>query len=146
MNKAIIEELHKKLLTFWNQQDAKGMVSLFTDDGNTVGFDGSQVDGRIQIENQMQMIFSHHQTASYVWVVREVRFLNEDVALLRAVAGMVPPGKNLIMPERNAIQSLIAVKEKEEWKIALFHNTPAQFHGRPELSQALTQELNELVK
>jgi len=146
MDKTIIEELHKKLLVSWNKQDAKGMASLFTDDGNTIGFDGSQVDGRIQIEDQMQMIFSHHQTASYVWAVREVRFLNEDVALLRAVAGMVPPGKNLIMPERNAIQSIIAVKEKEEWEIALFHNTPAQFHGRPELSQALTQELNELVK
>lgn len=146
MDKIIIEELHKKLLTSWNKQDAKGMASLFTEDGNTVGFDGSQVDGRAQIEVQMQNIFSNHQTASYVWKVREVRFLNADVAVLRAVVGMVPPGKKEIMPERNAIQSLVAVKESNDWKITLFHNTPAQFHGRPELSQALTRELNELIQ
>lgn len=146
MDKTIIEQLHKKLLTAWNKQDAKGMASLFTDDGNTIGFDGSQVDGRTQIELQMHNIFSHHQTASYVWKVREVRFLSADTALLRAVVGMVPPGKNEIMPERNAVQSLVAVKEKDDWKITLFHNTPAQFHGRPELSEALTKELNELIR
>lgn len=145
MDKIIIEELHKKLLSSWNKQDAKGMASLFTNDGNTIGFDGSQIDGRVQIEDEMQKIFSNHKTASYVWKVREVRFINTEVALLRAVVGMVPPGKKEIMPERNAIQSLVAVKEKDDWKIALFHNTPAQFHGRPELSEALTKELNELV-
>lgn len=145
MDKIAIEELHKKLLTCWNKQDANGMAALFTNDGNVIGFDGSQVDGKNQIQKEMQKIFTDHQTASYVWKVREVRFLNEDIALLRAAVGMVPPGKNETMPERNAIQSLIAVKENEDWKIAVFHNTPAQFHGRPQLSEALTKELNELV-
>jgi uncharacterized protein (TIGR02246 family) len=146
MDKIDIEELHKKLLTCWNQQDGKGMASLFSHDGNTIGFDGSEINGKTQIELEMQKIFSHHQTAIYVWKVREVRFLSADVALLMAVVGMVPPGKNAIMPERNAIQSLIAVKEKDDWKIALFQNTPVQFHGRPELLEALTKELNELAK
>jgi hypothetical protein len=58
---------------------------------------------------------------------------------------MVPPGEKKVKPERNAAQSLIAVKENETWKIALFQNTPAQYHGRPEVSQALTNELNALV-
>jgi hypothetical protein len=58
---------------------------------------------------------------------------------------MVPPGEKKVKPERNAVQSLIAVKENETWKIALFQNTPAQYHGRPEISQALTNELNALV-
>ena len=146
MDKIIIKELHKTLLSFWNKQDAKGMASLFTEDGNTIGFDGSQIDGKNEIEIQMQKIFSNHKTASYVWKVREVRFLNADVALLRAAVGMVPPGKNEILPGRNAMQSLVAVKENNDWKVALFQNTPAQFHGRPELSEALTKELNELIR
>lgn len=29
---------------------------------------------------------------------------------------------------------------------ALFQNTPAQFHGRPELAQQLTAELQQLLK
>ena len=146
MDQIKIEELHKKLLTCWNKQDAKGMASLFTEDGNIIGFDGSQNNGRKEIEFEMQKIFSSHQTASFVWKVREVRFLGSEVGLLRAAAGMVPRGENGIMPARNVIQSLIAVREDNDWKIALFHNTPAQFHNRPELSEALTKELSELVR
>ena len=145
MDKIKIEKLHQQLLTAWNQQDAKGMASLFADDGNVVGFDGSQMDGRINIESELSGIFADHIPASYVWKVRGVRFLSEDIALLRAVVGMVPPGKKEINPASNAIQSLIATRKSNEWKIALFQNTPAQFHGRTGLSEKLTKELNELV-
>ena len=80
-----------------------------------------------------------------MWKVEEVRFLNDQVALLRAIAGMVPPGKKEINPATNAIQSLTAVLENEEWKIALFQNTPAQFHGRPQLVQGMTKKLSALL-
>jgi uncharacterized protein (TIGR02246 family) len=145
MDKTEIENLHRELLTAWNLQDAKGMASLFADDGNVVGFDGSQIDGRSAIESEMAGIFEDHKTASYVWKVREVRFLSKDIALLRAVVGMVPPGKKEINPATNAIQSLIAINQNNEWQIVLFQNTPAQFHGRPELSARLTKELTELI-
>jgi hypothetical protein len=32
-----------------------------------------------------------------------------------------------------------------KWRIALFQNTPAQFHGRPELVQQLTEQLRQLL-
>ena len=38
-----------------------------------------------------------------------------------------------------------AVKRAGRWRIILFQNTPAQFHGRPELAQQLTDELRELL-
>jgi len=44
-NNTQIEKLYKELLDFWNRQDAEGMASLFTEDGNIVGFDGSQMNG-----------------------------------------------------------------------------------------------------
>jgi hypothetical protein len=31
------------------------------------------------------------------------------------------------------------------WSVALFQTTPAQFHGLPELSEALTAELSALL-
>ena len=34
---------------------------------------------------------------------------------------------------------------RDGWRIALYQNTPAQFHGRPELSRALTEELRQLL-
>jgi len=145
MNNRVIEKLHSGLLDYWNNQDAAGMASLFCEDGNTTGFDGSQLNGRQQIETGLAQVFADHKTARYVWKVKEVRFLNPGTALLRAIAGMVPPGKKEINPATNAIQSLIAVKENDDWKIALFQNTPAQFHGRPKLVEAMTAELNAMV-
>jgi uncharacterized protein (TIGR02246 family) len=80
-------------------------------------------------------------TATYVGKIREVRFLAAEVALVRAVVGMAPPGQKALNPAANAIQSLVATKHNGAWRIALFQNTPAQFHGRPELVQQLTDEL-----
>jgi uncharacterized protein (TIGR02246 family) len=80
-----------------------------------------------------------------VWKIREVKSLGPDVALLRAVVGMIPPGKTDINPATNAIQTLVALRQAESWKIALFQNTPAQFHGRPDDASALTEELQALV-
>jgi uncharacterized protein (TIGR02246 family) len=142
-----IEKLYKNLLTYWNTQDAKGMASLFSDDGNAVGFDGSQMNGKNQIETEIKQVFENHKTARYVWKVKEIRFLGGgDIVLLRAIVGMVPPGKDDINPQTNAIQSLIAVKQQNNWLIALFQNTPAQFHGRPELVEEMTNELRERIK
>ena len=46
LNETSVEQLHKDLLAAWNQGDAKRFASFFDEDGNVVGFDGSQVDGR----------------------------------------------------------------------------------------------------
>ena len=145
MNRAEIEKLHKQLLTYWNIQDANGMASLFCEDGNAIGFDGSQLNGKAAIKAELENVFADHKTASYVWKVEEVRFLTGNVALLRAVVGMVTPGKKEINPERNAIQTLVAILDNGIWKISLFQNTPAQFHGRPELVENMIKTLNELV-
>lgn len=136
-----VEKLHGELLTYWNKQDAKGMASLFTDNGNLIGFDGSQINGQNQIEAELRQVFIHHKTATYVWKVKEVRFLNSEVVLLRAIVGMIPSDKKDINPSTNAVQTLIALKQDNNWKISLFQNTPAQFHGRPELVEEMTKEL-----
>jgi uncharacterized protein (TIGR02246 family) len=145
MDNLEIEKLHADLLTAWNKQDATKMASLFTDNGTSIGFDGSQYNSRTQIETEIGKIFRHHPTAEYVWKVKEVRFLLPDVAMLRAVAGMIPPGQKNINAETNAIQCITAIKQDDIWKIELFQNTPAQFHGRPEMVEELTKELNRQI-
>jgi len=141
-----VRELYQRLLDAWNNRNATEMAALFDEHGNIVGFDGSQVNGRTGIESEMGQIFGHHQTPPYFAKTREVRFLTPEVSLLRAAAGMIPPGKSDIDPALNAVQSLVATKVSDnEWRIALFQTTPAQFHGRPELVQQLTDELRQLI-
>ena len=119
--------LYQELLKRWNKRRASEMTDLFAENGNLVGFDGSQINGRSEARTVLSQIFADHQTAAYLGIVKEVRLLSPDVAILRAVAGMVQPGESDINPEVNAVQTLVAVKQQNKWSIALFQNTPARF-------------------
>lgn len=142
---AAVIALYEQLLASWNARDASAYAELFAPDGNIVGFDGSQMDGPAAITAHLGQIFADHPTPTYVAKVREVRALGKDVILLRAVAGLVPRGQADLNPAANAIQSLVTVRRDGLWRVALFQNTPAQFHGRPELAEQLTAELRELL-
>src|SRR5215216_1463196 len=135
-----IADLYRNLLAAWNERDAAAFAALFADDGHVVGFDGSEMHGRAQIEFELGRIFADHETAEYVAKVRGEHSVSSDVAILRAVAGMVPRGQTELNAETNAIQSLVAAQHGGAWRIVLFQNTPAQLHGRPDLSEALTDE------
>jgi uncharacterized protein (TIGR02246 family) len=141
-----IRELYDRLIRAWNKRNARDFALAFASNGSIVGFDGSQVNGQLDVGAHVSEVFSHHQTASYVTIVREVRPIADDVVLLRANAGMVPPGKDDINPEMNAVQSLVAARKSGKWEIALFQNTPAAYHGRPELSKKLCEELRAVLR
>jgi uncharacterized protein (TIGR02246 family) len=140
-----VETLYFSLLLRWNEQDAAGMAALFVADGHVVGFDGSELDGREAIEASMRDIFAHHKTPAYVGKVRSVRLI-DGVGILRAVVGMVVPGEQDLNPGLNAIQTLVASSNTGTWRIELFQNTPAAFHGRPEAGERLTAELREALR
>lgn len=142
---APVAALYQQLLDSWNRRDAEGFATLFDDEGHSIGFDGSPMTGRAEIAATLGQIFADHVTATYVAKIRAVRFLAPDVAMLRAVVGMVPPGQSDINPAVNALQTIVAVKHDDGWRIALLQNTPAQFHGRPEMAEALTRELRQLL-
>ncbi len=138
--------LYEQILIAWNQQDAAAMAAQFEEDGNLVGFDGSQADSRAAIEDHLRPIFADHPTAAYVAKVREIRMLGRDARILRAVAGMIPPGSDDINPALNTIHTLVAVENGDGWRAALFQSTPAAWHGRPQDSAALTEELRDVMR
>jgi uncharacterized protein (TIGR02246 family) len=143
--------LYQGFLDAWNEHNAETMAALLTENGSVVGFDGSMMNGRDEVASVIGAIFRDHVTAAYIGIVREVRMLGENSALLRAVVGMVPqnagpPGVSDINPAVNGIQSMVAVKESDGWRIALMQTTPAAFHGRPEASEALTEELRAALR
>lgn len=141
-----VQAIYNQLIEAWNNRNAHRMAELFTDSGESIGFDGSQSIGSEEIFSHLKPIFDSHPTAPYIIKVKDVRSLGSDAAILRAIAGMVPPGETAIKPELNTHQTLIVVKKDGRWLIELFQNTPAQFHGRPELVEQMTDELNELLK
>ena len=139
-------DLYQRLIEAWNKRNARDYALLFASNGSVVGFDGSQVNGQLEIGAHLSEIVSHHQTAAYVTIVREVRSLSGDVTLLRANAGMIPPGKDDLEADLNAVQSMVAVRKNNKWEIALFQNTPAAFHERPDLRKKLCEELRAVLQ
>jgi uncharacterized protein (TIGR02246 family) len=142
-----LARLYQDLLAAWNRRDAAAMAGLFTANGSQVGFDGSVANGRSDIESHLAPVFASRPTPAFVGKVREVRALGGAAALLRAVAGMVASGGNDINPDLNTIQTLVASRDAGgPWRIEMFHNTPAAFHGRHHEKEQLTQELLALLK
>jgi uncharacterized protein (TIGR02246 family) len=143
---SFILALYQQLLQQWNKRNAPGMTGLFTTNGILVGFDGSQLNGQKEIYAVLDEIFSNFPTAAYISIVKEVRMLSDTSALLLAVVGMVAEGQADISPEVNALQSMTAILEEGKWRVALLQNTPAAFHGRPELSAQLSDDLRQVLQ
>jgi uncharacterized protein (TIGR02246 family) len=137
--------LYRQLLDAWNARNAAAFAEVFSEDASVVGFDGSPMNGRAEIASALEGIFRSHQTARYMAIVRDIRQIGPDVLLVRSVVGMVPPGKAELNPTVNAIQSVVAAGRGADMRVALLHNTPAAFHGRPELAEQLTRELTDAL-
>jgi uncharacterized protein (TIGR02246 family) len=140
---AAVRALYAELLDAWNRRNSSDFASLFA--GNMmIGFDGSQVLG-MDVEAHLAPIFADHPMASYVSKIRDVRALSPQVVHLSAIAGMAPPGQTKINPTVNAVQSLLAQRRGDSWRIVLYQNTPAQHYGRPELVAQHTAELQQVL-
>jgi uncharacterized protein (TIGR02246 family) len=127
-------ELYRVIIDAWNARDAERMSAAFADDGTLIGFDGSIADTRAAIRDHLEPIFANHPTASYVAIEREARRLAPTVAVVRAIAGMIPPGGSDFKPELTTVHTLVAILDgampEARWKAATFQATPAAWHGR----------------
>lgn len=142
--KSEVENVYNQLIQAWNERNATNMANLFSTTGVQIGFDGSKLIGKEEIYTHLNAIFQDHPTPPFIAKIKSVKLLKTDVAMLQAIAGMIPPGKLEIDPNLNAHQTLV-VKKDMKWEVELFQNTPAQFHGRPERKEQMTEELRQII-
>lgn len=135
MDKGEVRSPYGELLACWNRRQAGDFAAQFT-----------QMNGQPEIEVSLRQIFADPPTAAYVGKIRQVRFLTPEVAILCAVAGMVSPGQSDLNPAVNAVQTLVATARGGRWRIEVFQNTPAAFHGRADLREQLTEELRQVFR
>ncbi|HEY6684199.1 MAG TPA: SgcJ/EcaC family oxidoreductase [Propionibacteriaceae bacterium] len=141
MSENDVRALYDRLITGWNDHDGDAMAEPFAEDSVIIGFDGSVNSGRQTIGTEMSNIFADHETGRFAVKVQSVRSLGPQAMILRAIAGLVPPGETGINPETNSHKTVVAEQQDGQWRIVLFQNTPAQFHGRPEQVENMTREL-----
>jgi uncharacterized protein (TIGR02246 family) len=128
---AAVRALYQELMDGWNRGSGEDFAAVFTEDGDLVAFDGTHFEGRGEIAPFHQKLFDKWLKGTrLVGRVKDVRFLSPDVALMHAVGGTVMRGKSEPSPERDSIQTLFAVRQDGEWRLAAFQNTRLRPMGR----------------
>src|SRR3712207_8655543 len=123
-DEAAVRNLYRQLLDGWNNGSGDAFAAVFTEGGDLVAFDGTHFKGRQEIAPFHQQLFDKWMKGTrLVGQVEHVRFLSPDVALLHAVGGTVMRGKTEPSPERDSIQTLVAIRQDGQWRLAAFQNT-----------------------
>ena len=123
-DEAKIRALFEDLLDDWGRGDGETYGSRFTEDADYVAFDGTRTRGRAEIAASHQELFDKWLKGTRLTGrILSIKFPSPDVALLHATGGTVMRGKTKPSPERDSIQTLLAVKRHGEWRFAAFHNS-----------------------
>jgi uncharacterized protein (TIGR02246 family) len=119
-----VRDLFRRLLDDWGRGDGNAYGSRFTEEADYVAFDGSRTTGRRAIAASHQQLFDKYLRGTRLTGrIGSVRFLGPDIALVHAAGGTVMRGKTRPSPERDSIQTLIAVRHEDEWRFAAYHNS-----------------------
>lgn len=146
-----VRDLYQQLMQAWNRGSGSELAGLFTEDGHLVGFDGTHLSGQKEIGPFHQRLFDKWLKGSrLVGQVTDARFLGPEVAVLLAVGGTVLRGKHRPAPERDSIQTLVAVRQAGgDWRLAAFQNTRLRVMGagvRPFLLWTLSDWLWRVLR
>jgi uncharacterized protein (TIGR02246 family) len=119
-----IRALHGQVLEAWGAGDGETFAAPFGDDALFIGFDGSVMRGRQEIAATHQEVFDRWMRGTRLVEERtDVRFVDPDVAIVHALGGTVLRGKSQPTPERDSIQTLVAVRDARGWSFVAFQNT-----------------------
>jgi uncharacterized protein (TIGR02246 family) len=119
-----IRALHGRMLEAWDAGDGEAFSAPFSADALFIGFDGSVMRGRQQIAATHQEVFDRWMKGTRLIEERtDVRFVDPDVAIVYTLGGTVMRGKSEPTPERDSIQTLVAVRAAGGWSFASFQNT-----------------------
>lgn len=123
-DEAYIQGLFDALLDDWGRGDGDAYGSRFAEDADYVAFDGTRTTGRVDIAASHQQLFDKYlEGTRLTGRIESIRFLGPDTALVHAAGGTVMRGKSSPAPERDSIQTLVAVRHGDEWRFAAFHNS-----------------------
>ena len=124
IDEAKIRAIFEDLLGDWGRGDGEAYGSRFTEDADYVAFDGTHTRGRREIAASHQHLFDRFLKGTRLTGrVLSIKFPSPEVAIVHATGGTVMRGKTKPSPERDSIQTLVAVREGADWRFAAFHNS-----------------------
>ncbi len=119
-----VRGLYRRAMDGWNRGSAEAFVEPFTADCDFIAFDGTRFRGRDEVVRLHDPLFKTHLKGTrLIGDVTDVRFIGNDVAVVHAYRGTVPRGRSAAAPERDSIQTLVAIRQEGRWQLVAFQNT-----------------------
>jgi uncharacterized protein (TIGR02246 family) len=123
-DEAAVRALYTQAMEVWNTGSGESFAAPFAQNGHLVAFDGTHFKSRDEIVAFPQPLFDTWLKGTrLVAAVESVRFLSPDVALMHVLGGTVRREKTQPAPERDSIQTLVALKRDGAWSLAALQNT-----------------------
>ena len=114
-----------RLVAAWSHNDAAGIASVFTKDGILILPGDVYKKGQEEILSFMAAAFAGpFKGTGVTGNPVDVRFVSDDVALLRTHGGILAPGETEIAPELAVRSTWVVVKKDGQWRLAAYQNSP----------------------
>ena len=135
---AELRGLYTRLMDGWNRENAEAFAAPFADDCDFIAFDGVRFRSRDELVRFHGPLFKTHlRGMRLVGDVTGVRFLGDDVAVVHARGETILRGRSTPAPERDSIQTLVAVRRDGVWQLVAFQNTRVRPIGRNALGSLM---------
>ncbi|WBB78694.1 SgcJ/EcaC family oxidoreductase [Micromonospora sp. WMMD882] len=114
-----------RLVAAWARNDAQGVADVFTDDGILILPGDVLKQGREEIHAFMAAAYAGpFKGTGVTGRPVDVRFVGDDVALLRTHGGILAAGETDIADELAVRSTWICVKTNGQWQLAGYQNSP----------------------
>jgi uncharacterized protein (TIGR02246 family) len=119
-----IRNVLKGVYEAWNASDADAFVAEYTEDASAI-LPGSYRKSREEIRESMKAGFSTFLKGSTTTdKVLNIRFLNDDAAVVVSETGILFPGETEVPADRLVVASWVLVRQDGKWLLAAYQNSP----------------------
>lgn len=114
-----------RLVAAWARNDATGVADVFTEDGILILPGDVYKVGREEIRSFMAAAYAGpFKGTGVTGKPVDLRFVSDNVALIRTHGGILAPGQTEIAPELAVRSTWVTVKKDGVWQLAGYQNSP----------------------
>lgn len=121
---AAVLDVVKGVYQAWNDADADAFVAEYFEDASAI-LPGAYMRSRQEIRGAMAFSFNGPLKGTRASdKVLDVRFLNDDAAVVITETGVLIPGETEAPPERTVYATWVLAKQDGKWQLAAYTNSP----------------------
>lgn len=114
-----------RLVAAWARNDAAGVADVFTEDGILILPGDVYKKGRDEVRSFMAAAYAGpFKGTGVTGRPVDLRFVSDDVALIRTHGGILAAGETEIAPELAVRSTWVTVRKNGQWYLAAYQNSP----------------------